>query len=262
MTICLRRVLGITLITAMQISCTTAAAQPRVYTPGNAHSHNDYAQPSPFLLAYQEHFGSVEADIHMVGGELLVGHDAEDLKPERTLENLYLIPIRDRHDPQRKLQILIDIKTDALPTLGILMRVLQKYPTLITSPNIRFVISGNRPDPKMYAQYPGFIWFDGRLEQQYTPAQLSKIALLSEDFTKLSGNSTAIPLPQTARDRIQSAVNKAHAWDKPTRLWGNPDYPEAWEELMKLGIDYLNTDHIQQLAEYLKNRNKSLKSLP
>lgn len=42
------------------ISLIPAKAQ---YSTLNAHSHNDNEQKSPFYLAYNAHFGSIEADI-------------------------------------------------------------------------------------------------------------------------------------------------------------------------------------------------------
>ena len=86
-------------------------AQPTYYSVANAHSHNDYEQQAPFYNAYNEEFGSIEADIHLVNGTLLVGHDKADLSPEKTLENLYLIPLKDSKIQNRSLQLLIDIKT-------------------------------------------------------------------------------------------------------------------------------------------------------
>jgi YVTN family beta-propeller protein len=262
MTLRIARMPQSALLTAFIFACLQAVSQPHVYTAAQAHSHNDYEQTSPFLLAFKEQFGSVEADIHLVNGTLLVGHDARDLRPERTLEHLYLIPLRALHDPQRPIQLLIDIKTAAIPTLDALIELLKKYPDIIQSPTIRVVVSGNRPEPKMYPKFPDFIWFDGRLEQYYTAEELHKIALLSEDFSKLAGGKNTLPLSGTARNRIQNAITKAHELKKPARLWANPDHPEGWEELMRLGVDYINTDHIQELADFLTRRNEAVHSLP
>ncbi|OYY13818.1 MAG: hypothetical protein B7Y69_12385, partial [Sphingobacteriia bacterium 35-40-8] len=66
-------------------------AQP--YTTANAHSHNDYEQNKPFTLAFNELFGSIEADIFLSNGAILVGHNLKDLNPNRSLENLYLAPM-------------------------------------------------------------------------------------------------------------------------------------------------------------------------
>jgi len=46
-----------------------------------AHSHNDYAHTRPLLDALDQGFCSVEADIYLENGQLLVGHDKKDLTP-------------------------------------------------------------------------------------------------------------------------------------------------------------------------------------
>ena len=61
-----------------------------------AHAHNDYEHTRPLLDALDHGFASVEADIHLVDGQLLVAHDRKSVKPERTLEALYLDPLRER----------------------------------------------------------------------------------------------------------------------------------------------------------------------
>ncbi|MFZ9661200.1 MAG: phosphatidylinositol-specific phospholipase C/glycerophosphodiester phosphodiesterase family protein [Chitinophagaceae bacterium] len=236
------------------IFATNSDAQPIVYTAANAHSHNDYEQSIPFALACQEGFGSIEADIHLVDGLLLVGHDSKDLKKDRTLEHLYLKPINLLGDSVRKLQLMIDIKTDAVATIQALIDLLKQYPKIIQSDYVSIVISGNRPEPALYSSYPDFILFDGRLEQRYTTDALKKIAMLSEDFSKFTDNKSEKPNSEKVKNRIRNAIKMAHEWNKPVRFWGNPDYPKGWEELMNLGVDYINTDHIQQLAEYLKKR--------
>src|SRR4051812_7321262 len=43
----------------------TLHAQQKSYTVANAHSHNDYEQPTPSWTAYNEGFGSIEADIFL-----------------------------------------------------------------------------------------------------------------------------------------------------------------------------------------------------
>src|SRR5437868_14769766 len=61
-----------------------------------AHAHNDYEHARPLFDALDHGFCSVEADIWLVDGQLLIGHDRKDLKPGRTLESLYLDPLRER----------------------------------------------------------------------------------------------------------------------------------------------------------------------
>jgi len=59
-----------------------------------AHAHNDYEHDRPLYDALSRGFKSVEADVWLVGGELLVAHDREDVRRGRTLESLYLAPLR------------------------------------------------------------------------------------------------------------------------------------------------------------------------
>ena len=70
------------------------AGQPRPLT--NVHAHNDYEHTRPLLDALQHGFCSVEADVHLVDGQLLVAHSRLDVNPGKTLQALYLDPLRER----------------------------------------------------------------------------------------------------------------------------------------------------------------------
>jgi alkaline phosphatase len=239
---------------------TFAFSQPKVYTAANAHSHNDYEQPVPLLTAYNEMFGSIEADIFWHNGELLVAHSANELPLRRTLEEMYLKPLlsfiekNKGHiyaDGNRRLQFMIDLKTDGVTTLNKLVELLQKYPVLTQCKTLQIAISGNRPDVSAYATYPAFIWFDGELQKEYPAEALARVVMLSADlkrYTMWNGKDT-IPSPQW--DTLQKLVNNAHALKKPVRFWGAPDNEAAWRQLMKLGVDYINTDSIKALSGFL-----------
>ncbi len=62
----------------------------------HGHAHNDYQHARPLVEALECGFCSIEADIHLVDGKLLVAHDKEDVRANRTLESLYLDPLRQR----------------------------------------------------------------------------------------------------------------------------------------------------------------------
>src|SRR6185437_5651497 len=103
-----------------------ASAQPVRYTVANTHSHNDYEQPIPFWSAWQARFGSIEADIWLVDGRVIVGHDRQEVSAGRTLEEYYIRPLEacmekngghPYADTGRRLQILIDVKADSVATL-------------------------------------------------------------------------------------------------------------------------------------------------
>ncbi len=234
----------------------------QVYTPQNAHSHNDYAQEKLFHLAYNEGFGSIEADIHLVNSTLLVGHDTKDLKATNTLENLYLKPLVAYNQPDRKLQLLIDIKTDAKTTLDQLVVLLGNYPSITTNKNIKIVISGNAVAPALFDSYPNYIWFDGRLSVQYSQNQLARVALISEDYYKVISYKPKWPLDSVTQEKAKSFIDQVHQLNKPVRLWASPDNPATWEQFMQWGVDYINTDKINELADFIVQRNASLHELP
>jgi alkaline phosphatase len=215
-----------------------AFGQEIKYTVANAHAHNDYNHPVPFYTAFNAGFGSIEADIFLRDGQLFVAHNRADIRDERTLAALYLEPLQKENI--RPLLLLIDIKTAAEPTLDALLKLLGQYKKLTGNPLLKIVITGNQPDVSKLTSYPSWLFFDGRPQQNYPPDALEKIALISDDFKNYS-----------SWEKIKPAVEKAHQLNKPIRFWATPDDQNAWEQLMKLQVDYINTDKIQELANFL-----------
>lgn len=237
------------------------------YSTLYAHSHNDYVNTIPFWLAYNNHFGSIETDIWAVENELFVAHSRPEIKPDRTLDSLYIKPIvravrknngKAWNDNPKTFQLLIDLKTATEPTLTMLVHKLKNYPDVF-DPNvnenaIRVVITGNRPDPSEFGKYPGFIFFDGILGQEYNRQQLERVALFSENikiFTSWNGEGVMIDKEKL---RLQFVIDSVHSLNKKIRFWNAPDGPEAWDAFIRMKCDYINTDHIVQLAEYLNKR--------
>jgi alkaline phosphatase len=227
----------------------------------NAHAHNDYEHPVPFYTAYEAGFGSIEADIFLRGEQLYVAHDSADIKPERTLAGLYLDPLQTQIEknnglvyPNRskKLILLIDLKTAAEPTLDKLLKLFEQYKTLTKATSLNIVITGNQPDPSRLSSYPSFIYFDGRLSQTYPEDALKKIALFSDNFRKYSLWNGEGKLSDQDRVKLVPAISKAHALGKPIRFWATPDLPNAWQTMIDLKVDFINTDKIKEVAEFLK----------
>ncbi|MBS1597371.1 MAG: alkaline phosphatase [Bacteroidetes bacterium] len=245
--------------------CFSAFTQMRVYTVANAHSHNDYENTEPFQMAYEEQFGSIEADIFLHNNELIVAHDPHEVLLNRTLDKYYLEPLAAAMkknngyvypDNNRQLQMLIDIKTDAVPTLDKLVAALSAYPTLINNPSLKWVISGSRPDPSKFTSYPSFILFDGELPKEYDASALKKIDLLSDDFKRYSAWNGKSIIPDADKSRLRTAIAKAHGLHKPVRFWNAPDMINAWSQLMDLDVDYINTDRVKELSAYF-NKERS-----
>src|SRR6202034_3699331 len=103
----------------------TAPAKAADVSPlANAHAHNDYGHKRPLFDALDHGFCSVEAEIFLVDGSLLVAHNHKNVKPEKTLEALFLDPLlaRVRQNGVRVYRdgppftLLVDIKADGQKT--------------------------------------------------------------------------------------------------------------------------------------------------
>ncbi|SFO25718.1 alkaline phosphatase [Chitinophaga sp. YR627] len=250
--------LSLSLLAAM-----TAGAQTRNYASINAHSHNDYEHPIPFLTAYFRHYGSIEADVFERNGQLFTAHTEEAIRPERTLEKLYLNPLREQikknggtayKDSKDTLQLMIDFKTTGVPTIKALIKILDRYPDITKNPTVVVTISGDQPELALWAQYPDYIHFDGKRGFTYTAAQEKRIPMYSVDikqFTNWNGKGVIV---KEERAKIQQWVDSVHQAGKKVRFWGMADNVNTWKTQMNMGADYLGTDLVEDMATFLSNR--------
>jgi hypothetical protein len=92
-----RRTLAFSVLSAISSLFQVAAAQ-QCSTPAllPAYAHNDYYNAHPLQDALALGYQGVEADYVLVGRRLLVAHNRREAKWSRTLELLYLAPLRAR----------------------------------------------------------------------------------------------------------------------------------------------------------------------
>lgn len=281
-----RRVVTTALATAAAgafIPAQAATAAPATVRPAGprplarAHAHNDYLHARPLHDALAHGFTSVEADIFLVDGELLVAHEPETLDPARTLVSLYLDPLLARvrahhgsvHAGHRApLQLLIDIKTDGAAAYLALDQLLRRYRPILTrydrgrirSGAVTPVISGDRAARvPMEAQTTRYAFYDGRPDDLGSAAPASFIPLISGNWTQAFSWLGTGPFPTAERDRLHTFVSAAHAAGQRVRFWGTPDIagPQrdaVWAELLAAGVDHLNTDDLAGLEAFLRRR--------
>lgn len=246
-------------ISACIISCST-----KRYTVSNAHSHNDYLNTTPFYNAYNEGFGSIEADVFPVNGELYVAHKKEDVRPGNTLNALYLYPLLSKlsTDSSRKLNLLVDVKENYKEALAILANQLKPLMRFLSTPaekrNVTISISGERPVGKEFNQYPNYIFFDDNLSMEHSIDEWKRINLVSLPFDSISKWKGAGPIPSADIQGLKHAIDIAHKAGKPFRFWAAPDNTEAWKQQEKLGVDLIGTDKIGELGRFLKQRKNKM----
>lgn len=227
------------------------------------HSHNDYANNTPFYKAYTNGFNSIEADIFLVDGTLLVSHSDKYLFPERSLKGMYLDPIAYelRRDTTRRLNLLIDVKADYKKVLPALLKELKPLNAYLLSPEnpkgrLKILISGNRPKPADYKEYATTLWFDDDLIYPHTQAEWDRVGQVSLNFENWSKWKGQGVIAEADRKRLQKTVDSVHTHTgKLVRFWGAPDVPASWDIQIGFGADIIGTDRIEQLADYLQKKS-------
>ena len=234
-----------------------------------AHAHNDYEHARPLLDALDRGFCSVEADIHLVEGKLLVAHDRQQVKPDRTLQSLYLEPLRRRvranggsvYRNGPPFTLLIDLKTDGEQTYTILRKVLEEYADVLTrfTPDstelraIMVVLSGNRPKAMLAAEAVRYSGYDGRLGDLESNDSRHLTPLVSDNWASHFKWRGEGPIPENEKLKLKQLVSKAHEQGRKLRFWGAPDRVEVWNAFLDAGVDLINTDDLAGLQKFLVN---------
>jgi hypothetical protein len=244
----------------------------------HAHAHNDYQHKRPLYEALEHGFCSIEADIHLVSGKLLVAHDLKDCRPERTLEALYLEPLADRvrqnggrvYPNGPSVTLWIDVKLDdvhnaqeaedsAERIYNVLRLKLQKYEFMLSKSYrdrvetnaISIVITGGRPQ-SMLADYGERIAsYDGRLTDLNSKLSSSQIPVISDSWStafQWHGNGE---IPGEEKRKLVDFVKQAHKTGRRIRFWAAPDKPAVWKELEAAGVDLISTDDLEGVAKFL-----------
>ncbi|KAK5732748.1 Altered inheritance of mitochondria protein 6 [Elasticomyces elasticus] len=111
-------------------------------SPVPVHSHNDYDRRIPLFEALGSGCTSVEADVHLVGSDLLVGHGSKDLRGSWNLRSMYLEP----------LERLLNLQNAALPANGELWGIFDWEPQQTVVLLVDIKTSGAAAFDEMYAQ--------------------------------------------------------------------------------------------------------------
>ena len=242
-------------------------AQPKPLT--NLHAHNDYEHAHPLFDALDHGFCSVEADIYLVEGKLLVAHNRSEVKSERTLQVLYLDPLRERtrknggrvypHGPE--FTLLIDLKSSWQTIYPVLREVLKQYSDILSTVEgsqkktnaVVAIITGDRSRNMFTGESIRYAAFDGDLTDLdlTTPAEL--IPWISSNWSGTFKWRAKGPFPEDERTKLREIVAKAHQHGRRVRFWGAPDNADFWRELLANGVDLINTDDLEGAQKFVTN---------
>lgn len=258
------------ILVAALLSIVPGAANAQPTPLIQAHSHNDYEHQRPLLDALDHGFCSVEADVWLVDGQLLVAHDRDKVKPDRTLQALYLDPLRERvkknggrvYPNGPEFTLLIDLKSGWQTTYPVLRTVLTNYAGILTT--IRdgekhtnaalIVISGSR-DRKMFdGESIRYATFDGELSDLDANPSPNFAPWISARWGGSFSWRGDGPMPDAERQKLTEIVKRAHEQGRRVRFWGAPDNRECWQMLRAARVDLINTDDLVGLQQFLSGK--------
>jgi len=252
-----------------------ATADDAAQSPGpvpllNAHGHNDYEHKHPLLDALAQGFCSVEADVHLVQGQLLVAHTRMGTRPGRTLQALYLDPLRARvqqnggrvYPSQPEFTLLVELKDDWRTSYPTLRQVLHGYTNILSSFHegqkeakaITVIITGHRAKEMFTGEAVRYAAIDGELAELKGDAPADLVPWISSDWAESFKWRGTGPLPEADKLKLEEIVAQAHRQGRRVRFWGAPDQPLFWQAMLDHGVDLLNTDDLEGMAKFLNSR--------
>jgi hypothetical protein len=262
---------------------------PRSVALPHTHAHNDYQHEYPLFDALSFGFVSVEADIWLYPDDdqnLRVAHySVGDPTNLPTLEELYLDPLKklkERLDnggiyaDGTSLTLLIDIKSLGRATYERLDEVLSRYQTkspglfttftqdkyknyIATPGAVTVIISGKRPREFMERQKIRYANYDGRKRDIEAYDAPDFMPLISDNWNSFFSDDLAWDgtgnIPFDTKAKLKTIVSQVRSQDKTLRFWNLPqDSPNVWQALYEAGVDLINTDDLEGLAEFVKSQ--------
>jgi hypothetical protein len=249
------------------------AAQQQILDCG--HSHNDYTHEHPLLDALSFGYKSIEIDVWLHNGKLIVDHDGIGLDTKKDIEEEYLLPIIDRvrahggwvYDGDTTPTIfMVEFKNDPEACYTVLKQLIEKHKSLFADRMgaggpIKLLITGHRPWKSLLTGRELYITADGDIHQSadsLPPYILERVSDPYGNHFSWKGHGA---MPKAQKEKLLDMVKLAHDHGRQIRFYALPQNENVWKELLEDGVDWINVDKLEKFAlfykEYLRTHNKS-----
>ncbi len=227
-----------------------------------AYAHNDYYNRHPLEDALALGFQGVEADYVFVDGRLLVAHSRREASETRTLEGLYLAPLRLRvqrcgwvQSPRQTFLLNIEAKEESLDGYRALRQLLRLYPDLLGARGkpgpVKVVLVGWHPPlAQMDTDSGPPVAVQARITRsglEVPEGDTTLIGMVSLDYGKtMRWNGRGLPTQDDRRtlERINEARRLL-----PGRIIRAHDVPAdsaVYHRLLQAGVDLIGLKDLQQ----------------
>jgi len=240
-----------------------------------AHAHNDYWHVRPLLQALDNGFMSVEADVHLLHGDLLVNHEAIFTRRGRTLQKLYLGPLFERakannfqsvyaKGPQ-EFVLYIDIKQGCAAICDTLIAQLKPYEQMLTvwengikrTGAVSIIIGACGREEEWIAASTRWFYFDANFNAvggKHDASIIPRVSTSLNNFTRWRGCGT---MSNVDRNKLNAVIAAAKAEGRKVRFWAASNKPKVWQMLLDEGADLINVDRLKRFRKFMEKRKKT-----
>jgi glycerophosphoryl diester phosphodiesterase len=251
-----------TLLTILM--CIDLPAQDMILDCG--HSHNDYIHRHPLSDALSYGYKSIEIDVWLHGGRLVVDHDGFGLDHKKDIEELYLRPIQERiqahggrvYDGDTAPTIfMVEFKNDGEACYVKLKELIEKYKGLFCDRMgrggpIKILITGNKPWKTLLKGNELYATGDGGISQSSDKAPAYIIERVSDPYQNHFSWRGRGEMPKAQKEKLMELVKLAHDHGRQIRFYGLPQNENVWRELLDAGVDWINVDKLEMFARFYK----------
>jgi hypothetical protein len=158
--------------------------------------------------------------------------------------------------------LMIDVKTRSNNTYRALERMLDKYRQILTSYDngvvvngaVTVVISGHKPYHRLENESQRLAFIDDDLRKVARDTVMHNVfTMASCKYSRLLRWDGKGEIPFYEKQRLCAFVAIAHTMGAKVRLWASPERQVVWDELLKCGVDLINTDQLVNLKNYLNS---------
>jgi len=231
-----------------------------------AYAHNDYRNARPLETALALGFRGVEVDCFFVGGRFLVGHERVELDTARTLEALYLDPLRELVRIRGRLLrggepllMNLELKTDGQVAFDALHQLLGSYREMLTVVEdgtvhpgpVRVVLVGWQPPLDSLARLsPRFVAVQRHardLPPNHAEYPSHLLALVSAEYVELSRWQGLGPPPASLLKQLDRLAEVTHRVPgRQLRVYAVPVHSAVYRILLRGDVDLIGVDDLER----------------
>jgi len=233
----------------------------------SGHSHNDYTHEHPLQDALSYGFKSIEIDVWLHNGKLVVDHDGVGLDSKKDIEELYLLPITTRirehggkvYDGDTTPTIfMVEFKNDAEACYTVLKTLIEKHKALFCDRTgkagpIKLLITGNKPWQTLLKGNELYVTADGNIKQSTDSTPNCIIERVSDPYASHFTWKGKGAMPKAQKEKLAALVKLAHEHGRQIRFYALPQNENVWRELLDAGVDWINVDQLQRFSEFYKS---------